>query len=190
MKSGKIIAAALLLGLTACLFTGCGGNQSPGSDTSDSQSVRVINPMRDITESESHRLCPHSMGVPEGAKNAAWSAIETGSDDKAGAIVQLTFEDAINRYTARAQKTDNPEADISGMYYDWTYRSDMTLTNWKRVKGTYCRWVGDASGDGYADLCTWYDSDTGISYSLSVTSDDLDGFDLQAIVESLYAPEK
>ena len=37
-----------------------------------------------------------------------------------------------------------------------------------------------------ADLCTWYDIEIGISYSLSTTAKDLDGFDIQGIVEAMY----
>ena len=50
------------------------------------------------------------------------------------------------------------------------------------MKGTYYRFVGE---EEWADLCTWYDEENGASYSISVTSKDLDGFDLQAIAEML-----
>ena len=75
------------------------------------------------------------------------------------------------------------------MYYDWTQKDEITLKNWAdgKMKGTYYRFVGD---DEWADLCTWYDAEKGISYSVSVTSKDLDGFDLQAIAEALGASEK
>ncbi len=190
MRKKKIFAAAVILGLAVCMLGGCGGNQPQNGDTSGGESVQIANPMRDITEGESHKLCNHSLGVPENAKNAAWSAIETDSSDNSGTLVQLNFDLDNNSYTARAQKTDNPDADISGMYYEWSAKNIMSLTNWKQIKGTYYRWFDKSSSEGYADLCTWYDAETGISYSLSVTADDLDGFDLQAIVEYLYAPEK
>ena len=72
------------------------------------------------------------------------------------------------------------------MYYEWTQQDDVTLANWAdgQMKGKYYRYIGK---DEWADLCTWYDEETGISYSVSVSSKDLDGFDLQAIAEALYA---
>ena len=68
------------------------------------------------------------------------------------------------------------------MYYDWTQKTDGTLKNWSDAVCHCFRWVGD---EAYADLCTWYDAESGTSYSVSVTAKDLDGFDLQAIAEAL-----
>ena len=190
MRRKKLIAAAVILGLAVCMFGGCSDKQRQGGDVSGGDSIQIANPVRNITESESHELCHHSLGAPEGAKNVSWSAIETGSSENDGVLVQMSFDLDNNSYTARAQKTDTPDADISGMYYDWVASNEMPLTSWKQIKGNYYRWFDVSSSEGYADLCTWYDGETGISYSLSVTADDLDGFDLQAIVEYLYAPEK
>ena len=76
---------------------------------------------------------------------------------------------------------------IEGMYYTWDRTDDITLANWGggEMKGTYSRAVGEET----ADLITWYDVEIGISYSLSTVTDDLDGFDLQAIAESMYSEE-
>ena len=102
------------------------------------------------------------------------------------ALVQLSFDLNGDSFTARAQVTGDRTADISGMYYEWTQQDDVTLANWAdgQMKGKYYRYI---SKDEWADLCTWYDEETGISYSVSVSSKDLDGFDLQAIAEALYA---
>ena len=35
------------------------------------------------------------------------------------------------------------------------------------------------------DLCTWYDIEAGVSYSLSTAAEDLDGFDLLAVAEAM-----
>ena len=63
---------------------------------------------------------------------------------------------------------------------------DITLRGWEQSAsaGTYYRFIGT---DEWADLCIWYDTTKGVSYSLSVTAKDLDGFDLQAIAEALCA---
>ena len=47
----------------------------------------------------------------------------------------------------------------------------------------FSRFVGENEYD--AELCTWFDAETGISYAVGVQSEDLEGFDLQAIVEAM-----
>ena len=88
-----------------------------------------------------------------------------------------------NSFTAREQITGDPDADISGMYYDWTHQMDVTLRNWADITCRTYRWIGE---EGYADLCSWYDTESETSYSVSVTASDLDGFDLCAIAEALH----
>ena len=60
---------------------------------------------------------------------------------------------------------------------------DETLKNWADIVCHTFRFIGE---EGYADLCTWYDAESGVSYSLSVTAKDLDGFDLLAIAEAMH----
>ena len=129
--------------------------------------------------------------IPDGAEDEAWSIMDSAADESAniGPLVQATFTMDGMEFTARAQYGVAAETDISGMYYDWTAAENVTLANWGdgNMEGTVCRYVGDGE---MTDLCTWYDIEVGISYSLSVSAADLDGFDIQAIAEMMYDPAK
>ena len=105
-----------------------------------------------------------------------------------GALVQLSFDLDGNNFTAREQRTGSKDVDQSGMYYEWTNREESVLQN-GNGGGIPCilyRFIGE---DETADLCTWYDEESGVSYSLSVVAEDLDGFDLRAVAESIIAPD-
>ena len=179
----KTISIILLFAML--MLTACGRTVPVAEPQQESGTVQIPNPWRDVTEAEAKTLCPGSLRAPKGAENAQWSAMESAGQP---ALVQLSFDLNGNSYTAREQVTNDKSADISGMYYTWTAQTDMTLRNWEESakSGTYYRFIGE---NEWADLCVWYDTAKGISYSLSVTAKDLDGFDLQAIAEVLAAPQ-
>ena len=181
MKSRKAIAIiAIMTALVIGTQVGCAGETSQINDTPGTGNVQIANPWRDVTEAEARKMFPHTFSVPAGAENISWSVMESESET----LLQLSFDLNGETFTAREQVTNDKVADISGMYYDWTQKTDITLANWEdgQMKGIYYRSVGE---EEWADLCTWYNEKAGISYSLSVTSKDLDGFDLQAIAEKL-----
>lgn len=185
MRRKKAIAAlAILVGVAICAQSGCADSHLAGDDTQSGQNVQTVNPWRDITQAEAKELCPHSFGVPAGAENVVWSAMDSDAEAVPGTLVQLSFDMNGDSFTAREQMTGDTAADISGMVYGWTQQDDMTLVNWAdgQIKGKYFRYIGE---EEWADLCIWYDEEAGVSYSLSVSSKDLDGFDLQAIAEVL-----
>ena len=171
----KVISVLMLLLLL--LLAGCGQQAAP-AQTMSGESTQLANPWREVTEAEAKALYPQSFTLPDGAENAAWRVMESGG---APALLELDFELDGLRFTARQQQTGNRDADISGMFYTWTAQIGMTLRSGHT--GTMYRWIGE---DGYADLCVWYDEASGVSYSLSVTAKDLDGFDLQAVAEALF----
>lgn len=175
----------IILLLCMLMLTACGQSFPVSEPQQDSGTVQIPNPWRDITGTEAKALCPGSLRAPEGAENVQWSAMESAGQP---ALVQLSFYLNGASYTAREQVTNDKTADISGMYYTWTAQTDMTLQNWEESakSGTYYRCIGE---DEWADLCVWYDTAKGISYSLGVTAKDLDGFDLQAIAEALAVPQ-
>ena len=72
----------------------------------------------------------------------------------------------------------------SGMYYTWAVEREAPMKNWAdgNMTAHLYRAVGESE---YADLCTWYDVEAGVSYSLGVTAADLDGFDILAVADAM-----
>lgn len=203
----KIIVLLGIFTLIAGSLAGCGKNteQADTSGTNEPEKeesaieftdkeeniVGMANPWVDITEKEANELCLRLFKAPEGANVQSWLKCEDLGDlDKGiGPMVQLSFElDNLN-FTARAQQGAAEDADISGIYTEWTVGpEDVTLANWGggNMAGKTYRAVNDT---GYIDLITWYDIEIGIKYSLSVAAEDLDGFDIQAVAEQMYSGE-
>ncbi len=148
----------------------------------DELPINMSNPWREITEEEARDFFTFGYVVPEGAENVVWSVLESAD---ANPLLQRSFDLNGQHYTARMQATDDPEADISGMYYAWADTRENTLQNWGEGELTVVlsRFAGENEYD--AELCTWFDAETGISYAVSVTAEDLDGFDLLAVVEAM-----
>ena len=95
-----------------------------------------------------------------------WSILDSAADNSGvpGPLVQMSFDLDGNHYTAREQITGETQAEIAGMYYDWTVQNDIVLSNWGNAAGKYCRYIGE---NEYADLCTWHDIDTSGKQSLT-----------------------
>ena len=159
--------------------SGQSDNSGPGTDSS---SAGLANPWVDTTAEEAASLIPNLFTAPEGATDVTWSRTE---GDKP--LIQMAFKQDRLDFTARAQNTGDTAEDISGMYYDWAVESDVTLAGWAggQMPAKLHRYAG--SGE-YADLCTWYDFETGVSYSLGTVAEDLSGFDIQAVAEAIYDP--
>ncbi|MBR4549633.1 MAG: hypothetical protein IKO83_06925 [Oscillospiraceae bacterium] len=176
------ILLSMMLTLAAC------GQKSPAAETPQSTAaVQLANPWHDITEAEAREICPRSFVVPEGAENVNWCVMDSAADPSGvpGALVQLSFDLNGNSFTAREQVTGGTEIDQSGMYYDWTVEDESDLQFWADGKMP-CKTYRYFDENGFADLCTWYDKENGVSYSLSVTAKDLDGFDLRAVAGAMY----
>ena len=161
-------------------------------DTSEqAQSAGLANPWRDIDEEEAAKNCDRLFKAPEGAGNICWRMMGETADPSKGSypLIELKFELDGMEFTARARQGAHEDEDISGMYYSFDVEEETTLANWGegRMQGKVYRASG---GEEAADLCTWYDIEIGIAYSLSVTAKDLDGFDIQAVAESMYNPER
>ena len=162
------------------------------SESEAGESVGMANPWRDITEEEAIEMIPNLFKIPEGATNVRWSVMgeyDPQSRTLPGPLVQADYDLEGLSFTERAQVTGDTVSDISGMYYDWTVSDDVTLAGWGggNMKGKAYRYLGD---DETADLITWYDVEIGISYSLSTSAPDLDGFDIQAVAEASYDETK
>lgn len=178
-----VLVLALMLALVAC------GQKAAVEEASvpaqEEETASVANPWREVTQEEAQALCAKSFNVPEGAENVVWSVNDSVADASGvpGALVQVAFDLNGMSFTAREQVTGDTEVDNSGMNYQWTAQEEGSLSSW--VEGMTCklsRFIGDGES---ADLCTWYDVETGISYSLSTVAADLDGFDITAVANAM-----
>ncbi len=204
----RIMMLTVVLALTAGTVAGCGSTQEAetatgvvkeeipaqevAADTSKEaeQNTQIANPWVTITEDEAKAACIRLFKVPEGAQVKGWSKNESLADPDTylGPMIQLDFTMDGMDFTARAQQGADPDADIAGCYYEWTVGpEDVTLANWGEghMTGKTYRYVGESE---FVDLITWYDIEIGISYSLSVSAKDLEGFDIQAVAEQMYEP--
>ncbi len=179
----KRIISVLVLMLLLLPLSACGDSK---------KSTRIANPWKEISEEEASALVPNLFKAPDEATNIRWSSVQVQVTEESqflGPLVQLSFElDGLN-YTAREQFVSDASVDVSGMYYQWTEADEVTLANWgggAMPAKTY-RYKGENEA---AALCTWYDEETGALYSLSVSSHDLDGVDIQAVAEAIYDPSK
>lgn len=181
----------IFLALTALclLITACGMQEQTRSIPEDTaqksvetgasrEPAQIGNPWRDVTQEEAKALCPALFTVPEGAGNVNWSVMETEGSNP---LVQLVFDLDGLRFTARAQETGANKSFSHGMYYEWTVEEPFTFSG-TNISGSCYRYLSE---EETADLMTWYDAESGVSYSLFTTAKSLDGFDLQAIAERI-----
>ncbi|WP_022762967.1 hypothetical protein [Butyrivibrio sp. AD3002] len=165
--------------------------EEASEETAESaENTEIANPWRECTEEEANAACPRLFKAPEDAVVNGWSLMDANSNENGvpGALVELDFRMEGMDYTARAQYGVGENEDISGIYYDWDNTEDITLANWG--EGHMPAKLSRHIEDGWMiDLCTWYDIEIGIAYSLSVEAEDLEGFDLQAIAEQMYSAE-
>lgn len=156
-------------------------------ESNEEQNTGIANPWVYITQEEAGEIIPKLFVPPAGAENILWKKCEPLADADKGIspLVELDFTlDGLD-YTARAQTGAENNADIAGIYLEWTVGpEDTTLAGWggSDLSGKTYRAISD---DEYTDLITWYDDGNGILYSLSTSSSDLDGFDIQATAEAM-----
>ena len=197
----------MMMSVLALQMAACGKEASPAETETEqateavsevaetaenTENTEIANPWKEITEEEASQLVPNGFSAPEGATNVVWRAMgntDPSSFEVPGPLVEMDFDLDGMSYTAREQVLGDNNQDISGMFYDWTVTDDITLANWGdgNMPGKASRYVGESES---ADLITWYDVEVGIAYSLSTVAKDLDGFDLQAIAEAIYDPDK
>lgn len=191
-----------MTGIMVVSFGAC-GNATPGNSgaattetAADSEEPEpmtgMANPWRDCTEEEAYQYAPNGFSAPEGATNIHWSMMDTDDDPTniPGPMIQLTFDLDGLSFCAREQMVPGEEiVDISGMYYDWQDTEKVTLANWGGGNMPAEIKIYDGEEED-AQICLWFDIETGAAYSLSVAAKDLDGFDIQAVAEAIYDPAK
>ena len=189
MNKQSLFLLTIILSLT---LTGCASVNVnvKTAEEKEEPMAGMANPWREITEEEAAEY-PRMFVAPKDAVNTVWRILDSASDEKTGVgpLVELDYdivdEYGSQSYNARYQYGAAESDDISGMYYDWSDTDEQKLSNWGmgNMNAKFYRYCGD---DEMADLCTWYDVEIGISYSLSTVAPDLDGFDIQATVEAMY----
>ena len=198
MKKKYFAGVIALLTMTAMIAAGCGktsegageapvasdngGASESASMASENAGMQLANPWRAATDEEIDQITNGFFNIPEGATNLKYSAMDIEGSEYT--LLQATFDlDGLD-YTARVEYGAEEYADISGMNYEWTSTDEGKLAGWGygNMDAKFYRYVGDEC----VDLCTWYDIEIGIAYSLSTVAKDLEGFDIQAVVESMY----
>ena len=111
-------------------ITDAGGGEKPAEEE---PAVGMANPWVEITEREANEICLRLFKAPDGATEVKWLKCEKLGNPEQGIkpMVQLSFTlDDLN-FTARAWQGAAEDADISGIYTDWTVGpEDVTLANW------------------------------------------------------------
>lgn len=133
---------------------------------------QVANPWIDVSEEEFIEIMGEPLVLPEGAFDASYRVCT--SEPPLGEVVFHIYSENTTM-TARVQATDK-ETDVSGLYYSWNRFSDRC--------GSVSITDRSAAADGmYIQSAIWYDD--GRSYSLSIMKEDLDGFDIGAVVSQM-----
>lgn len=186
----KLIMMSLVAALSAGMMASCGATASVEDaevpTAAQEEEVGMANPWEEITEDDAKAEIRYRLfQAPEGAQDVVWMRCLDLGDMNQGIspMIQLSFSmDNVN-FTARAQGGVEADVDIAGNYVEWDVGPDsVKLANWGEEGLTY-RHVDDT---GYVDMLTWYDPEMGVSYALTANAADLDGFDIQAIVEQMW----
>ncbi|MBO4863117.1 MAG: hypothetical protein J5517_02010 [Eubacterium sp.] len=193
-----ILSVSILLSLCSCSVSKKEDKKSEevsteqnGNEDNEKGNDSMINPWVDINEEEAKKGMTHPFKVPDGATDVIWQTYN-GNDPSESEVIynQLLFTMNGTDYCARAYEGINEDADISGMYYEWTATEDDKLSKWGK-DGCDCKvssYVKDDndSNDRDAMLVEWYDSENSIKYSLSATGNDLNGLDIAVVADMLY----
>ncbi len=119
------------------------------------------------------------MTAPEGATDVVYGYMQ------AIGLAQMSYVLDETKWVYRIQAADEL-TDISGMAYEWTAEEEGKVAERNAVYYVYCAPEDGEEND--VQVVNWYDAVTGVTYSLSAVSKDLDGMDIQAVAESLYVP--
>ena len=206
----KKILTTIVIGMIMAAAAGCGKQEPAPTDaptdaqTADTaagtadeadtaateENTSMGNPWVETTYEEVRGFHPFLFKAPEGATGEVWRVLNGSETDSVtgSPLVELDFTLDGMDFSARTQYGAAEDADISGMYYEWDVTDEVTFSNWGdgNMTGKMSRAITD---EETADLITWYDIEIGIAYSLSVVAPDLDGFDISAVADAMYAPE-
>lgn len=197
----KMLIAMLMLNFTAASLTGCGTSEEQGTVTEEeitedtteetaeasetteedgTEETQIANPWTDSDQQGILEATGLDMEAPEGASNVAYSYLEEDG------MAQMTYVLDDADWTYRIQPATEL-TDISGIFVDWDYEGDATVSGLAAKDYSY----GDMNTDNsdHYQMIQWYDAVTGFTYSLSAYSPhDLNGMDIQVYAEAIYQP--
>ena len=174
MKKTAIIMALILA--LACIFTGCTKTEAPAEPSAPAAQAGLANPMVESSAEEIANTLGVTFGTIDGAQNVKYYIIS-------GDLAQMNFTRDGLDYTVRIQPAGE-YTDISGAYYEWNVIDDCQIGG---RDGKSMRYVSDTE---QVEVCEWYDIAPGLMYCVTAGGEgaDLDGFDLTAVAQTLFAP--
>lgn len=194
----KIILALTAMAVGTAVMTGCGSSAKETTAAAETttaaateaaeetsaaaeESVGMANPWTDSDKEGVAAATGFEMTPPEGAENVYYAYM--ASDGLADMTYDL--DDAVWVY--RMQFADKL-TDISGLYVDWTGVDDGTVSGRAAKYYGYVDENEDEDGTGDVQMVNWYDSVTGVTYTLAAGGRDLNGMDIQVYAEELFDP--
>lgn len=139
-------------------------------------SVGMANPWVEADAAAVEALLGVPFGVPEGAEDVRYAILETEN------LAEMDFTWYDMEYCARIMPAD-AYRDISGAFYEtWDQSMDVEIGGWPGMD------MRTPDGDVVVNVCLWYDADAGLMYSLMTSGEDLNGFDICAAADAIYAP--
>lgn len=181
MKKTRLLA----LSMTAVLLVGCGAKTKVTSEQVD-DTEKGASDVNVVSAEEFNAAYPGVVILPEGLENVEYTL--NTSDNP---ISEVTFsEDGVD-YVLKVKQTDDINEDLAGV-------DDLNRLSFEMVD-----YVGDYLGDGYGmfvddaryedgdttvAVSPWYYNVNGVQYcfSLVVRGEDLDGFDITAMVTRFH----
>lgn len=162
------MVAAIACGATACSTSTV---QDTSADVTTEAMAEIANPVRESSQDEIERLFAITMQAPEGAEDVRYSIIDTEDQTIAQMDFKLDGKEMCLRATPttitninRAANVEaGPEsANISGLYYDWSYIGVDQVYDYAAVVRI---------SDEKAGYIGWLDIVPGILYNLSMKED-------------------
>ena len=187
----KLVLALTLMAMCMAMMAGyasASGHETPAGNQNNENAGAVgelglANPWTESDEQGVAEATGFEMTAPEEATEVSYSYM------KEAGLAQLSYVQDEQKWTYRMQATDEL-TDISGMSYKWTNEEEGTVAGMEAVYYAYVELEADDLADSLqaVQVVNWYDAVAGVTHSLSVSAKELDGLDIQAYAENLYAP--
>ncbi len=193
----NFVVTLIVLALCSSVMTGCDSTTAQETDTAaeteavttetaaeetvaetETEAVEIANPWTESDKDGVLAATGFEMTAPDGASDISYSYMAEG------ALAQMCYTLDGAEWIYRIQMAD-ALTDISGLSIPWSNESSGTVAGMDAMYYTY---VSDDETANDVQLVNWYNMVVGVTYSLSVTGQDLNGIDLQTYANTLYAP--